>query len=92
VMGLLVGVQVRFLVEPFIARGVGAAEWLFSGMNSQMSFEVKVEAELLAADLTLVGLLPCVHKHVSFQFGVVQKPLIATIKSALELITFKLSN
>ena len=60
-VGLLVGMQVRFLVEPFIAGGIGAAEWLFSGVNSQVGFEVEVEAELLTADFALVRLLPCVH-------------------------------
>lgn len=54
-------------------------------MNSQVRFEVEVEAELLAANLALVRLLSRVDEHVALEFGVVQESLVAKLKRALKL-------
>jgi hypothetical protein len=37
-MGLLVSMQVTFLVKSFVAAGIWAAEGLFTSVYSQMSF------------------------------------------------------
>ena len=50
-----------------------------------MGTQVEVKTELLVADFTLVGLLASVDKHVTFEFCVVKKSLVAKFESTLEL-------
>ena len=64
-MRQLVSVQVGLLVEALVAAGIGTHEWFFASMYSHVSFEVEIEREALSANVALVWLLSCVHKHVS---------------------------
>ena len=61
-------VQVRLLVEPFVALGVRTSKRFFSRVDSKVRLQVEVKTELLVADLALVGLLASVDKHVTFEF------------------------
>lgn len=85
VVCLLVGVEVRLLVEALIASGVGATKGLLACVDAQVGLEVEVKAEFLEANVTLVRLFPCVHQHVALQLCVVQEALIAVSERALKL-------
>ena len=78
-------VQVRLLVEPFVALGVRTSKRFFSSVDSKVRLQVEVKTELLVADLALVGLLASVNKHVTFEFCVVKKSLVAKFERTLEL-------
>ena len=53
--------QVRLLVEPFIAALIRANEWLLSSVDAHVRLQVEVQGEPLAAEMTLVRFLTCVH-------------------------------
>lgn len=48
------GVQVGLLVEAFVTSFEAAEERLFTSMDSQVSFKVKVERKLFATEFTLI--------------------------------------
>lgn len=54
-------------------------------MDSEVRLQVEIKTELLVADLALVGLLASMNKHVTFEFCVVKKSLVAKFERALEL-------
>lgn len=54
VMGLLVGMKVRFLVKALITARVRTTEWLLACVDPQVGFKVKIKREFLVADFTLV--------------------------------------
>lgn len=87
VVCLLVGVKVRFLVEALVTPRVGATERFLASVDPQVGLEIEIQAEFLEAYITLVRLLPCVHQHVSLEFGVVQEALITIGERALKLKT-----
>ncbi len=78
-------VQVRLLVKSLVALGIRTSKGFFSSVNSKVRLQVEVKAEFLVADFALIWFLARMHKHVAFEFGVVEKSLIAKFKSALEL-------
>lgn len=84
-MGLLMGMQVRFLVKSFVAARVGALKRLLTSVDPEVCFEIEVQWEPLAAFVAHVWLLSCMHKHVSLKLGVVQESLLTSIKGALKL-------
>lgn len=54
-------------------------------MDSEVRLQVEIKTELLVADLALVGLLASMNKHVTFEFCIVKKSLVAKFERALEL-------
>ena len=60
-MRQLMCMQVRLLVEPFIAALIRANEWLLSSVDAHVRLQVEVQGEPLAAEMTLVRFLTCVH-------------------------------
>jgi hypothetical protein len=71
VMGGLVSMKVRLLIESFVATWVSAGEWLFTSVDAHVSLEVEIQRKLLAALLTLVRLLTSVDKHMSLKLRIV---------------------
>ena len=56
-VSLLMGVQIRLLVESLVTSGVGAREGLLTRVDPQVSLKIEVKRELLAADVALVWFL-----------------------------------
>ena len=54
-----------------------------------MRLQIEIKTELFKANLALVGLFSCMHKHVTLQLSIVKKPLIACLKRALKLNFFE---
>ena len=77
------------MVESFVAAWVGTSEWFLTCVNTQMRLQIEIKTELFKANLALVGLFSCMHKHVTLQLSIVKKPLIACLKRALKLNFFE---
>lgn len=73
------------MVESFVAAWVGTSERFLTSMNAEMRLQIEIKTELFKANFALVGLFSCMHKHVSLQLSIVEKPLIACLKRALKL-------
>ena len=56
-VSLLMRVQVRLLVKSLVASGVSAGEGLLTCVDPQVSLQIEVKRELLAADVALVWFL-----------------------------------
>ena len=63
--------QVGALGEPLVTVWVHAEVGLFTSVSSQVSPEVEIEREPLAAQFALEGFFPGMHKLVSFQLRIV---------------------
>ena len=84
-MSLFVRCQVRRLSKSFKAVGVVTDVGFLPSVSSKMCAQVEIKTKLLVANLALVGLLASVNKHVTFEFCVVKKSLVAKFERTLEL-------
>jgi hypothetical protein len=63
--------QVGTLSESFVAPFNRADVGPFSGVGPKMGPKVEVQREPFMADVTLIGLLSCMHKLVPFEFRII---------------------